>query len=200
MPIGRRLGLVSDERWRAYEAFAAALAGARELLAALSIAPSSLAASDRLAALGSSRISDRRVTLGELMRRPEIGWAELVSVAGAAGLALPELDAAVAERLEIEIKYEGYLARQESDARRLQRHEEVSLPADLDYRAIPGLSAEVIEKLSAARPRSLGQASRLSGVTPVAVTLLMTHLDLARRRRAAGPSASTQAIPASTQE
>jgi tRNA uridine 5-carboxymethylaminomethyl modification enzyme len=96
-------------------------------------------------------------------------------------MTLPEIDPAVAERIEIEVKYEGYLARQESDARRARSWGELPLPPDLDYAAIPGLSREVVEKLGAARPRSLGQASRISGVTPVAVTLLATHLDLSRR-------------------
>ncbi|HUS65695.1 MAG TPA: tRNA uridine-5-carboxymethylaminomethyl(34) synthesis enzyme MnmG [Kofleriaceae bacterium] len=184
LPIGRRLGLVDDARWRAFEAEEAALHAARERAHAVSIGPLA-GASERLVALGSAPIVDRRVSLADLLRRPELGWPEVASVAAAAGLSLPPLAVAVAERLETEIKYDGYLARQETDARRLQRHEELALPGDLDYRAISGLSAEVVEKLSAARPRSLGQASRISGVTPVAVTLLMTHLDAARRRRAA---------------
>jgi len=185
LPIGRRLGLVDDERWRAYEGFRADLASARERIERLSLAPSD-AANQQLQALGSSPIQDRRVTLADLLRRPELGWTEVALVAGKAGLDLPAVGADVAERLETEVKYQGYLARQESDARRLGRFDEVALPADLDYAAIRGLSNEAIEKLSAVRPRSLGQASRISGVTPVAVTLLWTHLDATRRRRAAG--------------
>jgi tRNA uridine 5-carboxymethylaminomethyl modification enzyme len=187
MPIGRRLGLIDDASWRAYQAFSAELQAARELLARHSIAPPDIAANDRLAALGSSRVEDRRVSLADLLRRPELGWDDLVAVAGAAGLALPDVDPRVSERLEIEIKYQGYLARQEADARRLLRFDQVALPDDLDYGAVPGLSNEAVEKLASVRPRSLGQASRISGVTPVAVTLLMTHLDVARRRRAENP-------------
>ncbi len=113
-------------------------------------------------------------------------------MAGSAGFELPVLSPEVAERLETEVKYEGYLARQQTDARRLGRFEELALPLDLDYAAIPGLSHEAVEKLSAFRPRSLGQASRISGVTPVAVTLLWTHLDAARRRRAADRDTTTR--------
>jgi tRNA uridine 5-carboxymethylaminomethyl modification enzyme len=136
---------------------------------------------DRLAAHGSSPIADRRASLLDLLRRPELDWGAVTEVAAAAGLSLPEIDPAVAERIEIEVKYEGYLARQETDARRAKSWGELPLPADLDYAAIPGLSREAVEKLGAVRPRSLGQASRISGVTPVAVTLLATHLDLSRR-------------------
>ena len=180
MPIGRELGLVGDERWARYTAFAAGLAAAREPLDRLSVAPDP-AVNDRLAAHGSSPIADRRASLLDLLRRPELDWRAVAEVAAAAGFSLPEIDPAVAERIEIEVKYEGYLARQETDARRAKSWGELPLPADLDYAAIPGLSREVVEKLGAVRPRSLGQASRISGVTPVAVTLLATHLDLSRR-------------------
>ncbi len=180
MPIGRALGLIDDERWRRFRAFEEALAAARAALGELTVTPAA-AVNDRLTALGSAPIADRRASLLELLRRPELGWRDLVPVAAAAGQSLPEIDQAVAERVEIEVKYEGYLERQESDARRARSWGEVALPADLDYAAIPGLSREVVEKLGTVRPRSLGQASRISGVTPVAVTLLATHLDLSRR-------------------
>jgi tRNA uridine 5-carboxymethylaminomethyl modification enzyme len=182
LPIGRRLGTVPDETWRAFERFGEALEAARARASRVAVGPTG-AVNARLAALGSTPLADRRATLRELLRRPELGWAEVASIAVAAGLDLPSLDPAVAERLETEVKYEGYLARQETEARRLGRFEAVALPADLDYRAIAGLSREEVEKLSAQRPRSIGQASRISGVTPAALTLLMTHLDLARRRR-----------------
>ncbi len=131
MPIGRELGLVGDERWARYTAFAAGLAAAREPLDRLSVAPDP-AVNDRLAAHGSSPIADRRASLLDLLRRPELDWRAVAEVAAAAGLSLPEIDPAVAERIEIEVKYEGYLARQETDARRAKSWGELPLPADLD--------------------------------------------------------------------
>jgi tRNA uridine 5-carboxymethylaminomethyl modification enzyme len=191
LAIGRGLGLVDDERWRAHEAFRGALEAARERAERLALVPSD-SLNDRLRELGSSPIQDRRVTLAELLRRPELDWAGVAALAESAGMQTPPLAPEVAERLETEVKYQGYLARQESDARRMGRFEEVALPSDLDYATIPGLSHEAVEKLSAQRPRSLGQASRISGVTPVAVTLLWTHLDAARRRRAAERDVTTR--------
>jgi tRNA uridine 5-carboxymethylaminomethyl modification enzyme len=182
LPIGRKLGLVDDDRWRRFEAFTAALAALHDRLQRLSVPPTA-AVNDRLAAAGSTPLADRRAALAELLRRPELGWADLHAIAAAAGHVLPEVDPAVAERIEIEMQYAGYLERQENEARRLTRFEELRLPDDLDYQAVRGLSREVVEVLAAARPRSLGQASRISGVTPVAVSILLAHLDIARRRR-----------------
>ncbi len=180
--IGRELGLVDDLRWRRFERFEAGLAAERTRLHAASILPSP-ALADALRAAGSTPIEGRRITLAELLRRPELDHAAVSRLAEIGGVAACEVDPAVAERVEIELKYAGYLRRQETEARRLARFEDVRLPDDMDYGSIHGLSSEVVEKLSAVRPRSLGQASRVSGVTPVAVSVLMTHLNLARRRR-----------------
>jgi tRNA uridine 5-carboxymethylaminomethyl modification enzyme len=90
----------------------------------------------------------------------------------------------VLERLEIEVCYEGYLRRQEADAAKVARADGVLVPTTIDYRDIPGLSNEAVEKLEAIRPRSVGQASRISGVTPAAVAILLTHIGLVERRKA----------------
>ncbi len=182
MPIGRALGLVDDDRWGRFERFQAALAGEKERLAQAWVTPSD-AVDEQLRARGSALLRGRRIALAELLRRPELGYADVAAVAAAGGLAAAEVEPEVAERAEIEIKYEGYLRRQETEAQRLARLEDVRLPEDLDYSAIRGLSREVVEKLSSVRPRSLGQASRVSGVTPVAVSVLMTYLNLAHKRR-----------------
>jgi tRNA uridine 5-carboxymethylaminomethyl modification enzyme len=185
LPLGRALGLVDDDRWRRFERFRDRLKSELERLRAASVLGTP-AVNDRLAAAGSAPITDRRVTLAELLRRPELGHADLARIAAAAGLdPAGDLDPDVAERAEIEIKYEGYLSRQETEARRLRRFDDLRLPANLDYAAVRGLSNEAIEKLTAIRPRSLGQASRISGVTPAAVSILMTHLDIERKRRSA---------------
>jgi len=183
LPLGRAIGLVDDARWRRFEVFEAALEAERTRLEQAHVRPRT-AVNEQLVRLGSAPIKDRRVSLAELLRRPELSHADVVAVGVAGELAAPGIDAVVAERVETEIKYAGYLLRQHSEAARLSRLENLRLPEDLDYSSVHGLSAEVREKLIAARPRSLGQASRISGITPVAVSILMTHLNLERRRQA----------------
>ncbi len=183
MPIGRRLGLIDDDRWRAFEAWQRELAAAHDRAQRASVVGSD-AVNAALAAYGSSPIIARRATLAELLRRPELDWRAIERIASAGGLAASEASPAALEAVEVELTYGGYLRRQEADAARLQRADSVLVPESLDYRNIPGLSNEVIEKLEAIRPRSVGQASRISGVTPAAVAILLTHLSLVRRREA----------------
>jgi len=181
LPVGRELGLVDDERWRVFDRFREQLHDVTEWFHEAAVKPAA-GVNDKLREFGSSPLKDRRATLAELVRRPELDLPQVLSIAASAGLTIPEMQPAVAERLEIEGKYAGYLQRQQAEANRLVKYENVRLPDDLDYGAIRGLSREVVEKLSSARPRSLGQASRISGVTPVAVSVLMTYLNLARVR------------------
>jgi tRNA uridine 5-carboxymethylaminomethyl modification enzyme len=170
---GRRVGLVDDATWARAEARRQAVADALARLAATTLAPGP-AVDDALAALGSTPLR-RPTSLLELLRRPELD-------AGALGrFGAPIADPAVAERVEVTVKYEGYLRRQEAEAERLGRLEGVRLPDDLDYRALGALSNEVREKLSAARPRSIGQAARIAGVTPAAVSILATLMEARRR-------------------
>jgi tRNA uridine 5-carboxymethylaminomethyl modification enzyme len=183
MPIGRKLGLVDDARWRSYEAWGAELAAAHARALRASVVGSD-AVNAQLVKLGSSPIVSRRVTLAELLRRPELDWRAVEQVAHAGGLAESDASPAALERLEIELCYDGYLRRQEAEAARLARADGVLVPAAIDFRDIPGLSNEVVEKLEAIRPRSVGQASRISGVTPAAVAILLTHIGLVERRRA----------------
>jgi tRNA uridine 5-carboxymethylaminomethyl modification enzyme len=186
MAIGRRLGLIDDARWTAFEGWQREIAAARARMFALSVTGTP-AVNDALARLGSAPLESRRVTLADLLRRPELDAAAVEQVAAAAGHTATSGKAArpsVAERVEIEIKYDGYLKRQESDAARMSRSDAMLVPDDLDYAVIPGLSREAVEKLTAIRPRSVGQASRISGITPAAVAILMTHIGLSQRRRA----------------
>jgi tRNA uridine 5-carboxymethylaminomethyl modification enzyme len=183
MPIGRRLGLIDDERWRAWEAWRAELGAALERAHRAAVTGTE-AVNAALVRFGSAPIVGRRATLAELLRRPELGWREVEEIAAAGGLSPAAAGAAALERVEIELGYEGYLRRQEADAAKLQRADGVLVPGDLDYRGIPGLSNEVVEKLEAIRPRSVGQASRISGVTPAAIAILLTHIGLSERRKA----------------
>ena len=183
MPIGRRLGLVDDARWRAFEAWQRELAAARDRAGQASVVGSD-AVNAQLARFGSAPVVGRRATLAELLRRPELDWRAVEQVACAGGLAASDAGPAALERLAIELCYEGYLRRQEADAAKLARADGVLVPTALDYRGIPGLSNEVVEKLEAVRPRSVGQASRISGVTPAAIAILLTHIGLVERRRA----------------
>ncbi|HET6611562.1 MAG TPA: tRNA uridine-5-carboxymethylaminomethyl(34) synthesis enzyme MnmG, partial [Kofleriaceae bacterium] len=181
MPIGRALGLIDDDSWRALEARAAEVEKVRAWLTQVRVAPSS-ALADRLRAAGSSPLKDHSQTLAALLRRPELSFSDIVAVAAVAGKSAPEHTPAAAERAETEIKYEGYLKRQQTEAARLGRLEQVRLPETVDYSQISGLSREVAEKLASARPRSVGQASRMAGITPAAVSILVTHLEIQRRR------------------
>ena len=187
LPIGRRLGLIDDERWREYEAWQRELAGAFERANAAGVTGTD-AVNAALAKFGSSPIANRRASLAELLRRPELTWRAVEEIAAVGGIAAPEASPAALERVEIELGYEGYLRRQEADAARLSRVDGVIVPVELDYRIIPGLSNEVVEKLEAIRPRSVGQASRISGVTPAAIAILLTHIGLFERRKTEVPS------------
>jgi tRNA uridine 5-carboxymethylaminomethyl modification enzyme len=184
MPIARELGLVDDERWRTFEAFKGDLDAELERANTVSILPSP-AVNDALVRFGTAPLKDgRRVTIAELAKRPQLSYRAAMEVAEIAGFESPVLPTDVCERVETELKYAGYLKRQVIEARRLAKFESLRLPDDMDYSSVRGLSNEVVEKLSTAKPRSIGQAARISGVTPVAVSVLMTHMEIQRRRRA----------------
>jgi tRNA uridine 5-carboxymethylaminomethyl modification enzyme len=181
-PLGRRLGLVDDERWRAFTARRDLLDAERARLAGTQLTPGP-GVNDALIEMGTAPLG-KPATLLELLRRPEVSHRALVARFG--GPALPE---EISERLEIQTKYAGYLDRQVDEARRLRELEDHLLPEDLDYDAMPGLSREVREKLGRLRPRSLGQASRIPGVTPAAISILMV-LSRGQNRRGASPGST----------
>jgi tRNA uridine 5-carboxymethylaminomethyl modification enzyme len=172
-PKGEGWGCVGVDRQRAFTAKSAAMADARERLSQRSASPSQI----RGAGLAIAQDGVRRSAL-ELLNRPDIGIAELARL----WPDLAELSPAVAQQLEIEGRYAGYLDRQEADILAFRRDEALDLPSDLDYGTIGALSAECRTKLAAVRPATLGQASRIPGVTPAALTALLRHV---RRRRPA---------------
>ena len=173
-PVGRRLGLVDEARWRRCEARREALERERARLRATRLHPRDLDPQAARAVLGAPLAEAQ--SLEALLRRPQVRYADLVALPGAGpGLDDPEL----ARLVETEVKYAGYVARQREEIARQRRLEDTRLPPDLDYGAVHGLSAEVREKLAAARPATLGQAARIDGVTPAAISALLVHL---RRR------------------
>ncbi|WP_129137058.1 tRNA uridine-5-carboxymethylaminomethyl(34) synthesis enzyme MnmG [Luteimonas sp. YGD11-2] len=188
-PVGREYGLVDDARWSRFEAKRAALEGETARLRTLWASPNNAAGRDAVAHLG---IELRRETSAlDLLRRPELDYAALVAVPA---LAPPQpLPADVAEQVEIETKYAGYLERQRAEIERQQRHEDTPVPAGFDYAQVRGLSAEVRQKLETVRPLSIGQAQRIPGMTPAAVSLLLVHLERARRGAGTARDACAQA-------
>lgn len=165
--IGRELGLVDDTRWAHFSTKREAIARETERLRETWVQPSSELAK-RLSGKLDKPLA-REYRLADLLKRPELNHADLADDA-------PELDPAVTEQVQIQAKYQGYIARQQDEIDRLRRHEALRLPEDLDYARIDGLSHEIRQKLEAARPETLAQAGRISGVTPAAVSLLLVHL------------------------
>ncbi len=177
---GRKLGLVDDERWQKFSDKCEAIATERKRLETTRIHPSTEAAERANAFLKQPMTRDN--TLAELLRRPEISYSHIAEIGGEqAG------DPVVAEQVEIEIKYEGYISRQTEEIERLRRNESTALPIDLDYEVIGGLSNEIKQKLKQVRPETVAQASRIQGVTPAAISQILVHLkkrDLLRKQSA----------------
>ena len=169
--VGRELGLVDDERWRSFEEKRDAIDAEQQRLAAFRIAPNALPAEVAEAALGQPLRKD--VNLLQLLRRPDIGYADLARLPG---FEPADITPEVAEQIEAQAKYHGYIERQEQDIARNRRDEDARFPDNVDFLSVTGLSAEVAQKLSKQRPHTLGQASRIPGVTPAAVSLLRVHL------------------------
>ncbi len=168
---GRELGLVDDDRWDAFNRKRDAIAAEQERLKSTWVRPQTLPAAEAERVLGKG--IEREYTLFDLLRRPDVGYAALMTLPDAsAGLS----DPLVIEQVEIQAKYQGYIDRQQDEVARSLAHEETLLPEGLDYATVPGLSKEVQQKLAQHRPQTLGQASRIQGVTPAAISLLLVHL------------------------
>jgi len=173
---GRRLGLVGDQHWQRFESKREAIARESQRLRDLWLRPAQFSESDTQRLLPTVLTKECRAL--ELLRRPEVSYADLISLPGAGP---GESDPQVTEQVEIQAKYAGYIDRQQQEITRQQRHEELPLPADLDYTGVHGLTREVREKLIRHRPRTLGQAGRIPGLTPAAISLLLIHLKHHRR-------------------
>ena len=169
--IGRELGLVDDERWARFNEKLERIEQERQRLKSTWVNPLAESAAEVNAHLATPL--SREASGEDLLRRPDMTYAQLTSLSAFA----PALDdAQAAEQVEIQVKYEGYIARQQEEIERQQRNENTLLPATLDYRQVSGLSNEVISKLNDHKPVSIGQASRISGVTPAAISILLVWL------------------------
>jgi len=175
--IGRQLGIVDDIRWDAFNRKRDAVANEIERLKSTWVNPRILPAEQAESLLGKQ--IEREYSLFDLLKRPEVSYPALLALRDTDGKVLGGdgvADAAAAEQVEIQVKYAGYVSRQQEDVRRQAEQEEQPIPADLDYDAIGSLSIEVRQRLKAARPATIGQAGRISGVTPAAIGLLLIHL------------------------
>nr|WP_246624551.1 tRNA uridine-5-carboxymethylaminomethyl(34) synthesis enzyme MnmG [Oceanobacter mangrovi] len=168
--IGRELGIVDDERWAAFCQKREAIELESQRLKTSWIQPNTDAAS-ALEALGEAPIT-REYNLHDLLKRPGLNYQQVASLKGDA----EAIDERVAEQVEIQAKYDGYIARQLEDIEQLRRYENTLLPADLDYSQIGGLSNEVKQKLQQQQPQTLGVASRIQGITPAAISQILIHL------------------------
>ena len=178
---GRRLGVVDDTRWDAFTRKRDAVAVELGRLHTMRITPSMVAEDESERVFGQAL--EREYVLADLLRRPNVTYASLHTLA-ASGLAVD--DAAVAEQVEVSIKYAGYIARQHDEIARHLAQETLRIPADLDYKDVRGLSTEARQKLASGRPETVGQAARISGMTPAAISLLLVHL---KRRGLSGHAA-----------
>lgn len=177
---GRALGLVDDARWQRFEAKREAIARETGRLRALWATPANALGREVADTLG-VQVS-RETNVLDLIKRPELDYAKLMAVPSI-GPAVD--DAQVAEQVEIGVKYAGYLDRQRDEIERQQRNESTPIPAGFDFASVRGLSAEVQQKLERVQPETIGQAQRIPGMTPAAISLLLVHLERARRTRVA---------------
>jgi tRNA uridine 5-carboxymethylaminomethyl modification enzyme len=185
-PVGRELGLVDDERWRAFEARREWLAKERARLESIVVRPTDVPADGAFA-----ESLARDATAYALLRRPGVGYAHVASLTRVGrslelDVQAPEFVEQWAGSLEIEARYAGYVDRQSVEIARHKRQADTRLPADFDYSGVNGLSNELREKLARIRPADIGQAARISGMTPAAISLLLVHVKKARAHSLAG--------------
>jgi len=175
-PVGRNLGLIDDERWQFFATKRAAVDAEFDRLQSLFVRPGTAEAGRIEARFGPLSREQRAF---ELLRRPEVSYAALVAAVGADDAAWREderLAMQVPLQVDVQAKYRGYIERQHAEIERQRRNEDSRLPDDLDYGAVRGLSNEVRQRLVERRPATLGQAARIPGITPAAISLLLIHL------------------------
>lgn len=169
--IGHDIGLLAEDNYRQFRAKKKAIEEALALFNATTVRPRR-ELNDRLLALGSATLKTA-VSAADLLRRPEM---EIAQVADLAGISLGEAGEEVGREVQLAVKYQGYIERQQEQVGRFRRLESLRLPEEMAYGEMPGLSREVVEKLSRVRPRTVGQAARISGITPAAISILQVYL------------------------
>ncbi|MGD9946093.1 MAG: tRNA uridine-5-carboxymethylaminomethyl(34) synthesis enzyme MnmG [Burkholderiaceae bacterium] len=182
--IGRELGCVDDDRWAAFCRKRDAIEHELRRLRSIWVNPKNLPAERAVALIGQA--IEREHSLADLLRRPDVSYDAIRELSGGEGPADPQ----VAEQVSIQLKYAGYIARQQLEIARHEHNESLRIPEDFDYAQVRGLSFEVRQKLSQLRPETVGQAGRVSGVTPAAISLLLVHLK--KRRGTAGAAGDGQ--------
>ncbi|MCL6559572.1 MAG: tRNA uridine-5-carboxymethylaminomethyl(34) synthesis enzyme MnmG, partial [Firmicutes bacterium] len=175
---GYQIGLVSAERYSIYEKKKKLVEEEKQRLER-TVVPVTEEVKKVLAGLNTAALPQQGITLAGLLRRPEINYEKLLLIPGDH----PELPEEVREQVEIQIKYEGYIKKQQAQVERFQRLEEKKIPPDINYSQIKGLSVEAMEKLEMIRPASIGQAARIAGVTPADISVLLIYLEQLRRKK-----------------
>ena len=178
--VAREMGLVNDAHWQAFSEKREAIIKEQQRLAQMNVQPESTMskafaekiAVESKASSGKVRPLTRNYKAADLLRRPEIDYAGLIEIIGEGEGVTP----AVAEQVEVQAKYSGYLDRQLDEIEKTKRHQKTSIPNVIDYAKVRGLSAEARQKLADHRPETIGQAGRIPGITPAAISLLMVHL------------------------
>lgn len=177
--IAHDLGLLSDEHWRAFSEKREAIEREQQRLAEMNVQPESemsKAFAEKLAVDGKVKPLTRNYKAADLLRRPEIDYTALTEIIGEG----KGVSQKVAEQVEVQAKYSGYLDRQQDEIDKAKRHQKTAIPNVIDYAQVRGLSAEVRQKLTSHRPETIGQAGRIPGITPAAISLLMVHLKKAK--------------------
>jgi len=186
--IGRKLGLVDDVRWAAFSRKQEAVQLEQVRLKKTFVQPANLSADQMTTMFG--KPLEHEYSLFELLRRPEVSYEQILTLDNSVG----DTDFAVREQVEIAAKYQGYIDRQTDEVEKSRGQENTKLPADLDYREIHGLPIEAQQKLNAQKPETIGQASRISGITPAAISLLLVYLKRAARSKNISNNQSSEKV------
>ena len=191
--IGRKLGCVPDAQWEQFERRREAIARELERLKSTWVNPRMVSEAEAERVLG--KPIEREYALTDLLRRPNVSYKQLMTLTSVDGRRFdqPELDVAVADQVEIQVKYAGYIDRQAKEVERHEHYENLALPDDIDFMSVRALSMEVRQKLTHHRPETLGQASRIAGVTPAAISLLLVHLKKGGLKQLAATNDSSDA-------